>query len=246
MTQLESYREYLNWSQLHFNVGSYFYYDQHVIEIENYILNLPIFDSQPQKIGWQEKFDIGFNDWNRYHHALSDLGSLDLTEVKAIRSNVSEQLTAIKPNALEKYQQLALPWWPNINYQYELDNLPQDIKTQFTSMICYEKIRQLLISSTNVSKAFLEKNDMAYNSANGAIQRMQELDIIPGPPPIKKQTLREKIKIIKNFDQCLEIYNDWIENHRDIGRPLNHNDFTDQHNQENNFWKSSMLLDHKS
>jgi hypothetical protein len=29
--------------------------------------------------------------------------------------------------------------------------------------------------------------------------------------PIKLQTLAEKKKIIKNFDECVEVYNNWVD-----------------------------------
>jgi hypothetical protein len=41
IASLDSYRDYLRWSDDNFSVGSYFYYDQHLENLERYILNLP-------------------------------------------------------------------------------------------------------------------------------------------------------------------------------------------------------------
>ena len=73
---LDNYREYLDWVDRHFHVNSYFVYDQHRHDLEKYILDLPIFNSQPQKLTWQDKFDIEFADWNRCHYLCSDMSGL--------------------------------------------------------------------------------------------------------------------------------------------------------------------------
>jgi hypothetical protein len=74
---LNAYRDYLDWCNNHFNVANYFYYDEHLPRIENYILNLPIF-SQQQRLTWKDHFDMDFNTWNRYHYMTSDIGTLAL------------------------------------------------------------------------------------------------------------------------------------------------------------------------
>jgi hypothetical protein len=73
---LNRYKKYLQWSDDHFDVGSYFYYEKHLPKIEDYILQLPIFDNQPQRLTWKDKFDIEFDDWNRFQYLASDLSGL--------------------------------------------------------------------------------------------------------------------------------------------------------------------------
>ena len=46
-------------------------------------------------------------------------------------------------------------------------------------------------------------------------------------PPIKKQILAEKKHIIRNYQNLLDVYNQWIEQNPDMGNPLN-NDMLDQ------------------
>lgn len=70
---LDNYREYLDWVGRHFHVHSYFHYDRYISNLEDYILNLPIFHSQSKRLTWQDNFDLGFQDWNRCHYLCSDM-----------------------------------------------------------------------------------------------------------------------------------------------------------------------------
>jgi hypothetical protein len=73
---LDTYVEYLDWVNRHFHVNSYFVYDQHIGNLEKYILDLPIFDAQKKKLTWQDSFDIEFADWNRCHYLCSDMSGI--------------------------------------------------------------------------------------------------------------------------------------------------------------------------
>lgn len=93
---LNRYRLYLQWTEDNFTVSSYFYYEDHINQIEKYILNLPIFSSQSQKVTWKDTYDIEFLDWNQSHYYLSNIGSialdnparfLSLTESSAVDNN---------------------------------------------------------------------------------------------------------------------------------------------------------------
>jgi hypothetical protein len=75
---LDDYVEYLAWTDRHFHVNSYFDYDSHIHDMERYILSLPIFNNQPTKLCWQDKFDITLNDWNRCHYLCSDMSKIGL------------------------------------------------------------------------------------------------------------------------------------------------------------------------
>ena len=59
-----------------------------MLQIEKYILNLPIFDGT-HKLTWNDTFDIDFDTWNRCHYLLSDL------------SGISQQLEYTAPQGLE-------------------------------------------------------------------------------------------------------------------------------------------------
>ena len=75
---LNHYKQYIEWCDNNFNVASYFNYETDLINIEKYILNLPVFASQDKKISWKDTYDIEFSEWNRCHYYASNIGSLAL------------------------------------------------------------------------------------------------------------------------------------------------------------------------
>jgi hypothetical protein len=234
---LESYREYLNWSQNHFNIGSYFDYDQHINDPESYILNLPIFSSQQKKITWQEKFDISLNDWNRYHWIPSDIGRLSDSDIKSIQAP-KQNNDQHSPLAL--YQKIALPDWPAVHHVDELNDLPVQIKHEFQLMLNQNTPHRELPAAlyTAEIQQFLQDKNPGYVKAQSAMERMQQLDILVSPPPIKKQTLQDKMRIIKNQQQCLETYNNWAQKHNDVAHAITSDEIDDQIQQENQFWRN--------
>jgi hypothetical protein len=72
---LINYKNYIEWSQKHFNIASIFNYDHDLDCIEQYILNLPIFAAQ-KKQSWQDTYGITFQEWNRCHFYGSNLGGV--------------------------------------------------------------------------------------------------------------------------------------------------------------------------
>jgi hypothetical protein len=79
LQSLEAYKSYVHWCDDHFSVVSYFYYEEHLPNIERFIMDLPLFNNQPKKLTWHDNFDINFTDWNKCHYLLSDIGTLALT-----------------------------------------------------------------------------------------------------------------------------------------------------------------------
>jgi hypothetical protein len=209
MHKLNEYRDYVTWSNEYFNVGSFFYYDQHLENIEQYILNLPVFNSQKNKITWTEKFGIDFYNWNRMHHISSNIGAL-LSAPESV-------------NGLLDYKK-------DLHNDQSINGLPVALK---------ESAAQLIISQSGPAAIqFLKQHHQGFDNVNSAIRKMQQLDIIVTPPPIKKQTLSEKMHIINNFDQCLDLYNTWIGGHPDLGTPLSNMDIQSKAEKEYLFWNS--------
>ena len=68
---LTQYDEYMQWVDSHFNVNAYFYYEDHLLNIEQFILNLNAFKQQNYTVTWEDKFGISWNDWNKVHYLLS-------------------------------------------------------------------------------------------------------------------------------------------------------------------------------
>jgi hypothetical protein len=72
---LDQYIEYLKWVDNHFSVASVFRYEQDLPRIEQYILDLPIFNNQSRQ-SWRDLFQIEFADWNRFHYLVSDISGI--------------------------------------------------------------------------------------------------------------------------------------------------------------------------
>jgi hypothetical protein len=228
---LNDYREYVDWSERYFSVSSYFCYEQHIPEIEKFILDLPIFQHQSKKITWKEKFGIDFNDWNRLHHLKSDIGSLELENILETEKFVNNQKS-------------------ELTHQFDINsrsNLSIEIKEKFTGMQNEEDRNMGIIPYlTSDKKLYAKKIKNNYEKSNSAIEKMVELGIIMSPLPIKKQSLAEKMHMVKNFDQCLRIYNDWIKKNQNLGSTISQQDLLNQIEKENKFWKTFTIPDNSS
>jgi tetratricopeptide (TPR) repeat protein len=239
---LEAYKNYLAWSEDHFSIASYFYYDQHLENIERYILNLPIFPSSHDRIGWQDTFGIGFDDWNRCHCAPGDIGSLVLESgSESLRLTYQD----IMPQDLVTlYQHKSLPEWPGVSSQQDFDRLPESVRTEFFRMISPElsidSVDRAVLSHLPQHRQFRDMHQPGYQRAQQTIQRMVELDIMISAPPIKKQTMAEKQYLIKNFEQCVDTYNAWLENNPGIAQPVTAQSLDAHISQEKAYWRDSV------
>ena len=236
VNQLDSYQNYLTWSTDHFNISSFFNYEQNLKNIENYILDLPIWPRGQPRMTWKGTFGIDFNDWNRCHHIPSDLSMIDSVG-KEVNQLITQQSLQ---DPVQFYQQHAMPEWPAINSVDDLQTLPQNIKLQWQEM---KNVRKNIVHlQPQLAQQFLKENMQGYQNAESAIKRMQELDIIVSPPPIKKQTLQEKIGMIRNADRCLEIFNNWAQRNGHENSVLSPEDIDQQIRSEQRFWKPFMSL----
>ena len=225
--QLNDYKRYLEWSDQYFNIASYFNYEQDVPKLENFILDLPIFSNQPQRITWQTNFGMSFNTWNKMHYTRSNIGNLIAESRDAV-----DQLVLSQKDYTKYYQQHAWPEWPAITTSDDINNLPVDIKKELTqNIIRRDGLESLLTQEQQQRLAPLKQG---YTQAQHTINQMIDLGIITSGPPIKKQTLLEKSQIIKNFQQLVEIYNNWLESNPNAGIPMTTETVTD--NTESAFW----------
>jgi hypothetical protein len=184
---LDRYRDYLQWASCYFTVGSYFYYEQHLPEIEKYILNLPVFGEQKQRITWKQTFDMDLKDWNLCHYYKSDLGAPGTTSVSLLQ-----------------------------------DLLP------------------------TTHKSFLQTHGEQYAKVNDSIYTMQKLGILPSSVPIKKQTLSEKLHIVKNLQHCVDAFNHWVEQNPGITDPISIDQLMSQaHTEYQAHWDSRLIATEK-
>jgi hypothetical protein len=228
--QLNAYKQYIRWSDRYFNVSSYFNYEQDIPRLEEYILNLPVFSNQLNRITWEQNFGLSLNSWNKMHYARSDLGSL------MIEQNTKLNTLMLEQSDIASYQKHMLPHWPSVSTVEEFNNLPAKIKHEFAHQKIYHSGVISLLDQSRQQQ--LEQCVEGYNKAQKTIDQMIKLGIVISGPPIKKQTLSEKQKIIKNFEQLLEIYNQWIAQHPSMGQPLTENELNNKKFNENHFWKN--------
>lgn len=234
VNQLNAYKMYIEWSTQYFNISSYFNYEKDVPNLEKYILDLPIFAGQQNLVSWSKNFGISFNDWNKMHYIRGDVNKL----LSIPAANLLENIAITDHEHIEKYQQIAPEGWPAINSPGDLLSLPTELKQQWADhLIHQEGIIPFLNENTQKN---LEQYQHGYRLAQQTIDQMIHLGIIINGPPLKKQTLAEKSKIIKNFDFLCELYNQWAELNPDIAKPITSNfDF----DTESNFWNSLISSD---
>ena len=157
---LNRYRSYLQWSEDNFTVSSYFYYEDHVDQIEKYILNLPIFSSQSQKITWKDTYDIDFSDWNRAHYYTSNIGAVALeSPAEFLRLTDSSMVT--NDRAIASYETV-LPMLPHDQQQHMAAHAKDYVKAKLS----IDRMVQLGILVTPVpikKQTLLEKKFMVEN-----------------------------------------------------------------------------------
>lgn len=238
LNRLNDYKLYLDWSQRYFNVASYFNYEQDVPRLEDFILDLPVFSGQPYRVTWDNNFGMSFNSWNRMNFISSDLGSVMLDHSR----ESMKQLIIGNNNHLLDYQQYALPDWPAVESNEDIENLPNDVKQQWKlDIIRRDGITTLLNQDQQHELAQCKQS---YDLAKDTIGKMINQGILVSGPPIKKQTLLEKSQIVKNFSELIEVYNNWIVNNPGIGTQIDAGKFATDVMREMNFWRSSICANH--
>lgn len=230
VNQLNAYKLYIEWSEQHFEVASYFNYEQDIPRLEQYILDLPVFASQPSLITWHKNFGISFNDWNKMHYASSDLTSLPYEPGHSLENALLESSSSVVD-----YQQNAPSDWPAVFSTTDIKNLPQEIQQRWVQ----HQIHQggIVPFLSKEKQQLLSQYQPNYNQAQRTIDQMIELGIVISGPPIKKQTLMEKQKTIKNFDLLVELYNNWASENTNIAQPITSTAISDSIETERKFWE---------
>lgn len=254
---LENYKTYLAWCEDYFDVASYFHYEQDIPEIEKYILNLPIFGQRPQRLTWQDQFGIDFNDWNRCHYLSSDIGTVALEHCDQFQQLTHQaQYQEVEDESItdqqiaKDYSDICDQSWPEVTSWEDFNALPDNIKKECIEqhgLAATPRRSYLVPTNTNLvlpkqHQQYLSKYHSQYDRANQEINRMVENRIIVTPPPIKKQTLAEKYYMVRNFDQLLDMYNEWIYQNPEVGEPLNMNQIRQLSGFEQHHWQPPIQL----
>ena len=147
---------------------------------------------------------MSFNTWNICHYLSSDLGTLVLDQPTKFAQLTDRYLTQLE--------------YADTTQQCEHDS----------NLVTREKLPQSITEYLPAEfQEFVRKNQHTYQKGMYSINQMHKKGILVGPPPIKKQTLAEKKHIIKNYQNLLLVYNQWIELNPQLGCPLD-NDILDK------------------
>lgn len=187
------YKSYLEWSERHFKIGSYFYYDRDLDSVEEWIAKQPMFAGRDKKT-WQQTFGISFKHWNLCHYYGSNLGAL-----------------------LEQKQTM-----PLLTHDLRLDRQEQDFP--LASLLPREQAE------------WVERNREGYRSVSASIERMNELGILNSTLPVKKQTLKEKLAMIKNINELVDCYNQWTQDNPGVAESTDQDRLFQQMQAEQESW----------
>ena len=111
-------------------------------------------------------------------------------------------------------------------------NLLEYDKSISKELVVLDKLKSNL---SILDQQYLVDNGKKYIDAYNGIQDLVKNGTLVTSVPIKLQTLAEKRKIIKNFDQCVETYNIWVEENN-LGQKYTDSELKLISNQEVNNW----------
>lgn len=102
--------------------------------------------------------------------------------------------------------------------------------------------KNIVNSMTASEREFLGHHAANYLKATQSIEQMERLGIVTSGIPIKKQTLRDKKLSVKNFDQCVDAYNQWISENPSMAQQLTHEQIHNQIELEQEHWRGQLQL----
>jgi hypothetical protein len=162
----------------------------------------------------------------------------DPAELSCLPNQYTEKLLLTIADPVDDYQQHSLPDMPAVNSAADLAALPPDVVESWARDVVSRTGLVPFLDKENQHK--LKKYQVGYEKAQATIDQMVQLGIMYSGPPIKKQTLGDKHRIIKNFDELIQVYNRWQERNPEFGQAMSSETIHNQISQESNFWYSIM------
>jgi hypothetical protein len=203
---LTNYVKYVNWSDTHFNIQSYFDYDTHMGNLENYILNLDFMQGHNNN-KWEDMFGQDFPTWNACHRLIPNLFLRDnsnITNTKTLTVNTfNVDITD------QKWEQIRGDDWPKTYAEFSRQELPTVIHEEIKSRLSLQTT-QVTTDEYN----FLYNNLPAYKNTISHIEKLKDDGFMFTGIPLKLQSLKEKKQIIKNFNECISWYNEWVDKNK--------------------------------
>lgn len=88
---------------------------------------------------------------------------------------------------------------------------------------------------------FINQHRTRYTDVRESIDKMRHLGILITGIPVKKQTLAEKMHMVANLPELIDVYNQWIEMNPGIGSPVTSSDMENQIEKERQHWLAPLL-----
>lgn len=206
---LDQYRDYLIWVDRYFEVQSFFNYEDSINNLEEFILNLDFMTDNNNT--WKNMFGVEFNDWNRIHKILPDIQMLQHQQSMPQLKSRKHRLISVDKVTWDAHKGSTWPEYGVLSDD-QFDSLPHTVQQELTE--------KDWITSVQLSPGvhqLLEQNLVKYQDSNQEIQKLVDHGYLVTGIPIKLQTFKEKKLIIRNFDQCMDWYNNWaIKNDFDL------------------------------
>lgn len=197
---LTNYVKYINWSDTYFNIQSYFDYDTHINNIEDYILNLDFMQGSSNN-RWEDMFGQKFDHWNACHRLIPNLFLRNNTDIK----NSKKLLINTCPISNKSWKQIRGTDWPETWNDFGKQELPEIIQQEIESRLSLQTVQV-----TNDEYNFFSNNLFAYKKAICHTEKLKDDGFLVSGIPLKLQSLTEKKQIIKNFNECVTWYNQWV------------------------------------
>ena len=199
---LTQYLDYTKWVDNHFNVQSYFNYDKDLKNIEQYILGLNFMRDHTENT-WKDMFGQSWDDWNTCHRMLPNL-VLSQPTISANTLNITVNTSNITQS---HWESVAGPDWPKLLPPLALaDTTLPHIQEEISRI--FNDVQTVTVSQDNYN--FLKVQLPQYQQTQKELNNLVDNKILVTGVPIKLQSLTEKKHIIKNFDQCIDWYNQWV------------------------------------
>jgi hypothetical protein len=159
---LNAYKQYISWADSHFRVSSYFEYEQHLPNIEQYILNLPIFSNQAKRVTWKDTYNIEFADWNRCHRLTSDIGSLALDHKENFLQLTRELRSDTSSAVVQYHTKQIVNFLPEAQREFLVHHVKNFVKTN-QSLALMHKLNILVGGLPIKKQTFAEKKYIVKN-----------------------------------------------------------------------------------
>jgi len=201
---LTQYLDYTKWVDNHFNVQSYFNYDRDLKNIEQYILGLDFMRDHTENT-WKDMFGQSWEDWNTCHRMLPNL-VLNQPAPSANTLNITVNTSNVTQS---QWESVAGPDWPKslaLVAGDPADTTLPHIQEEISRI--FNKVQTVTVSQDNYN--FLKVQLPQYQQTQKELNNLVDNKILVTGVPIKLQSLKEKKHIIKNFDQCIDWYNQWV------------------------------------